>query len=298
MKKKIAIFLIIAVLAGIVILAVINIGKSIARGKQKSEQVVYNVGIIKLAKQNVNKVIPLQGIVEGDPQVKVYSSVPGKLQDVLVKEGQIVTKDQTIILINRDIVGAEYKAAPVHSPISGMVTKIYFIDRGASISPDKPVAEITNDSKIKLVISVGEEDLLNIKSGTPATITSLHDSKIQVNAQVTSTTPYVEKDTLSGTIIVKADNADKLLKVGMSVNVDIDSGTINAFMVPEKAILLGDKRMYVYINKNGKAKEVDVKRGYQKEGFMEISGELSQGDEIIVDGNFKLFNGANVKIIE
>jgi hypothetical protein len=59
-------------------------------------------------------------------------------------------------------------------------------------------------------------------------------------------------------------------------------------------VLLGEDGAYVYENKGGKAVPVKVTTGYRQNDLIEINGPLADNDEIVTDGNFKLYEGAKV----
>jgi multidrug efflux pump subunit AcrA (membrane-fusion protein) len=80
----------------------------------------------------------------------------------------------------------------------------------------------------------------------------------------------------------------------MSVNVDILTEIKESYLVPEKAVLLGEDGAYVYIDRGGKAAQVKVTTGYRLNDLIEIEGPLSDGDKVVTDGNFRLFDGASV----
>ncbi|MCE5300562.1 MAG: efflux RND transporter periplasmic adaptor subunit [Spirochaetia bacterium] len=288
--KKIGLWTVI-ILAAII---VVRIGISLEKSRKKPSDVIFSVNTVKLAKQNITRVMSIQGIVEGDPQVKVYPQVPGKFARNNVSEGQMVNRDDVITYIDRDIVGASYELAPVKAPVSGMVTKLYYIDRGDSVSPQMPVAEIANQDSIKVVFNVGQDDLLKLKKGDRVVISYINDSAISMEGEVVSVPPVVDKDIMAGTVVVKAPNKGRTMKIGMSVNVDISYSQGTAFMVPEKAVLLGDQRSYVYVNKSGTAQSVDVNLDYRLNDTIEITGALAEGDEVITDGSYKLYDGAKV----
>lgn len=281
---------------GIVLAAFIlfRIVASIVNSFKKQTPVVFNISDVKLEKQNVPHVLSVQGILEGDPQVKVYPQVPGKFAKNNVVEGQMVNKGDIISYIDRDIVGATFELAPVKSPISGMVTKLYYIDRGDSVSPEKPVAEVANQDDIKVVFNLGQDDLLKVHKGQTAQVYYVNDSAIEVTATVASVPPVVDKDIMAGTVVVKAPNKGRTLKIGMSVNVDILTEEKENFIVPEKAVLLGEDGAYVYVNKNGKASQVKITTGYRINDMIEIEGPFVAGDAVVTDGNFRLFDGASV----
>jgi membrane fusion protein, multidrug efflux system len=297
MRKKI--LLIILLVSAIVILSIvfIRIVIKIVKANNKPSKITYNVNEIKIEKTLLKETISAQSIVEGDPQVKVYpNNVTGIFIKNSVSEGDFVIKDQDLAFIDRDIPGSDYLPAPVKSPISGIVTKLYFQDRGAIVTLQQPIAEVANISKVKITINLGEKDLLKVKKDQPVLVTSDYTDTVHINAIVNSVTPYIDSDSFSGYITIHIDNRDKTLVIGMSVNVDIEIAERMAYVVPESTVLMGENITYVFLNKNNKAKMLNVTTGFIKNGFTEINGDIQDGDEIITDGNFKLFDGASVKV--
>jgi len=277
-------------------LIVLNIGISIFKSVKKFKENVYNVTAVKLIKQKIPHILSYQGIVEGDPQVKVYSQVPGKFVKNAVAEGDTVQKDSVVSYIDRDIIGFKYELAPVKAPIGGVVTKLYFIDKGDNVSPQIPVAEIANDENIKVVLNIGQDDLLKIKKGQIAQISYINDPAIMMTGTVFSVPPVIDKDIMAGTVVVKAENKGKTMKIGMSANVDIILEEVENYVVPERAILLAEDYAFVFVNRNGKAEQVKITQGFKYKNLVEIIGPLSDGDEVIVDGNFKIYDGSKVKV--
>jgi HlyD family secretion protein len=209
-------------------------------------------------------------------------------------DGVWVFKGEIISYIDRDIVGATFELAPVKSPISGIVTTLYYFDRGGSVSPERPIAEVANEDNIKVVFNLGQDDLLKVHRGQSAQIYYVNDSAIAVSGTVASVPPVINEDIMAGTVVVTGINKAKTLKIGMSVNVDILTEEKESYLVPEKAVLLGEEGAYVYIDRGGKAAQVKVTTGYRLNDLIEIEGPLSDGDKVVTDGNFRLFDGASV----
>jgi len=294
-KKKIkGIGLWTVIVLGILIL--ISVVFSIFKGAKRFKENVYNVTAVKLVKQKVPHILSYQSIIEGDPQIKVYSQVPGKFVKNAVLEGDTINREGIIAYIDRDMVGFKYELAPVKSPISGIVTKLYFMDRGDSVNPQIPVAEVANDENIKVVINVGQGDLLKIKKGQKAVISYTTDSAVMMEGEVVSVPPVIDKDIMAGTVVVKEVNKARTMKIGVSANVDIILEEGESYIVPERAILLAEDYSFVFLNKNGVAKQVKVNQGFKYKNSVEINGEFSDGDEVVVDGNFKIYDGAKIKV--
>lgn len=289
--KKIVVW----ILIGLAAIAFIRIVIFVAKSVKKPATLIYNVSAVKLARQQVPHYLAMQGVVEGDPQVKAFPQVPGKFYRNAVAEGTMVAKGQDIVMIDRDMVGYQYQLAPVKAPVAGIVTRLYYIDRGDSVSPAMPVAEVANEEAIKVVFNVGQEELVQIAKGQKAKISFIEDPSLFVDGEVFSVPPVINSEIMAGTVVVKADNKDKKLKLGMSVNVDILAGSAENFLVPERAVLMGDDKSYVYINVSNTAKQVNVTTGYRVADSVEIvSADLKEGDEVLIDGAFKLAEGAKV----
>ena len=295
-KKKIqkAAIIGLAVFVGIII---VQIALKIMRTSAGTSETVVTVGAVTAQAKEIEESVLIQGLAEGDPQVKVYTMVPGKFEKAAAREGSFVKKDDVILYINRDMVGMDFQLVPVKSPIDGIVTKIYYSDKGASVSPQYPAAEVANTSNIKIVMQTGEEDMVKVKNGMDAKIKAIYGSELDVlSGMVYSSTPFIDTDTMSGTIIVKATNGAGLIKPGMSVEVSIFTGKRKAIMLPESAVLMGEGRTYVFINEGGKAKRVDVKLGYMANDEAEILQGLPEGAQVINEGNFKVNEGSKIEI--
>ena len=297
MNRKTLKYLVIGLLAALAVLAVARIVMKVMQGGRQAEKLVYSVGPMVLKKKPVDVQVSFEGIIQGDPQVKVYPQVSGKFQGNAVQEGTTVRPGTTIAFINRDIVGADYLYSPVRSPIAGMVTKLYFIDKGAAITPSSAVAEVANIENVKLVINVGQDDLMKIRKDQKAVLYPKNGESNFLVGTVYSVAPFVDSDTLSGGIVIKAPNKNNLMRVGMSVTVDISVGKRDMILVPESAIIMGLDRVYVYVNSNGRAKQVDVVRGYVKDEMVEITGNFRDGDLLITDGNYRLNDGVPLRIL-
>ena len=89
--------------------------KSMQSGN-KGRPLVFAIGVTPLKLETVRQVYQFKGIVEGDPQVKVYPPIAGKFQYNAVKEGSFVGVDTGLVYITRDAVGESFQPSPVRSP--------------------------------------------------------------------------------------------------------------------------------------------------------------------------------------
>jgi multidrug efflux pump subunit AcrA (membrane-fusion protein) len=297
-SKRIIIICLIAAAVPVTGVIAWRIIDKIVQGAHPRRPSAVTVGLLTLKKETMEKALSFSGIVEGDPQVKVYSSVTGKFAENAVAEGDLVTAGQVLAYVGRDVVGQTFQPAPVRSPVAGMVKKLYYADRGAPVSVDKPVAEIANPDQVKIVLTVGEADLGRVKTGMEAVIRSPYNAALALRARVFSVTPFVDSDTFTGGIIVKAGNPDRAARPGMSAAVDIIIGRSPAFLVPVQAVQEDLDSAFVFVDADGRARRVTVTRGYTQGDRVEITGDLKEGDVVATDGSFKLFPGAAIEAPE
>lgn len=252
------------------------------------------IASVTVAESAIEEEIRLYGIAEGDPQVQVYPMVHGKFERAAVTEGDTVSKGQAVLYINRDITGMDFQLAPLRAPISGVVTRIYYSDKGAAMSPDRTAAEIADTKNVKAVLNTGEAELVKIKRGMKAVIKAAYSEGF-VEGNVYSVTPFIDKDNMAGTVIVKAANPEMAIKPGMSAEVIIYMRSRRGIVVPKAALLSGAGRVYAYVIEDDRAKAVTVKTGYEDEKGVEIISGLKPGQRVITEGNFKLSEGSSVK---
>jgi membrane fusion protein (multidrug efflux system) len=283
-----------AALAVFLAAGVFWIAVKLFKSSAKTEEKVIKVSGIRTELKDINETVVIQGIAEGDPQIKIYPAVPGKFERVAAREGSFVKKDDTILFINRDIVGMDFQLVPIKSPVNGIVTKIYYSDKGAAVSPQNPVAEVADPDNVKVILHTGEEEMVKVKSGMAAEIKPVYGGGAGVKASVYSCTPFIDTDTMSGTIIVKAGNANHEVKPGMSVEVTISTSVRKSIMIPQSAVLMGEGKTYVYVNDNGRAKSGDVELGYMSGDDVEIKSGIAVGVDVVTDGNFKLSDGSSI----
>ena len=93
-------------------------------------------------------------------------------------------------------------------------------------------------------------------------------------------------------------NADGRLRPGMFVRVRlILEQRKEVLMIPEQAIVPDTEAPFVYRVVAGKATRVPVKTGLRRDAQVEIADGLAAGDEIVIAGQLKLREGAQVMVV-
>jgi RND family efflux transporter MFP subunit len=189
----------------------------------------------------------------------------------------------------------------IKAPISGFINKKY-IETGSILSgmPATELFEIVNVSKLKLKVTVNENQVASLKVG----------NTINVKASV-----YPDK-TFSGKIIfiaAKADqslnfpveieianNSSKDLKAGMYGTAEFASNQQKQSLkiVPRNAFVGSVSSNQIFVIENGTAKLKKVTAGRILGDKVEIINGLSDGETVIVTGQINLQDGSKVEVIK
>jgi membrane fusion protein (multidrug efflux system) len=90
-------------------------------------------------------------------------------------------------------------------------------------------------------------------------------------------------------------NKDKKLLPGMVAEITISlPGQDSSFLVPSTAIINSAEGIYIIRANRGKAEWVTVKKGRAEQGRVEIYGNLSAGDSLVVNANEEIRKGSEI----
>jgi len=260
-------------------------------------EVATEVVIEEVRRGYIAQTLSYTGNIAGGEQVTVHPiEETGRLIKYLVKEGDIVKKGQVIALVDRSIKGMEFRDAKITSPISGTVGML-FLDKGAMVAPQIPIAMIADIDRVKIKIQVIEKDLAGVHKGQSVVITVDAYPGEKFRGKLEQLSPFVDPmtRTVEGEIIVP--NPGHLLKPGMFARIElITEEHTNTIVVPEKTVIEKDGERVVFVLKGEHAEMREVETGIESEHSIEILKGLKIGEKVITLGNYGLRNGARIKV--
>jgi len=185
--------------------------------------------------------------------------------------------------INEDNIS---KSVNIYSPINGFVSKVD-VNIGKYVSPTDVLFELINPQDIHLALSVFQKDvaLLGIEQNVITYTTNNPDKKYR--AKIILISRDIAAD---GSVEVHChfEQYDKSLIPGMYMNAEIETKSINAVAVPEEAIVLYEKKQYVFWAKgNNQYEMMEVQTGTTENGFVVIA---SPNSESLLQQNIVLKN--------
>lgn len=190
----------------------------------------------------------------------------------------------------------------IYAPVSGRTGSL-LVDKGNLIkaNDDKPMVVINQIQPVYVSFSIPEQTLPEIRkhmaSGKPGVEAFLSDDKKPEGGALTFVDNTV--DSTTGTITLKAtfENREQSLWPGQFVNVQITLAIIkDAAVVPSQAVQTGQEGQFVFVVKEGSAEIRPVTTGIAYEGLVVIHKGLMPGEQVVTDGQIRLFPGAKVEI--
>lgn len=286
MKKKIIIglVLVVSLTAGYrIVRFIIN---KLSPAKKAQEVNAVPVKAVGVRLRDMANRVNLTGDIVGTEVVNVYSQVPGKVEQILIKEGDRVWKGQVLFRINRDIVGMEYNLAIVEAPISGHIGSIT-ADRGMTVTVTTPLAQLVNMNTVEAVVKLIEEDVNRVKTGMAAEITVETFPGTVFRGTVYKKSAVLDQASRTQEARIRIHNPGLALKHGMFANASIIIGRVkSAVAVPVDAVRFDEKgNPFVYRVLEHKAALTRIKTGITVEHYTEVRSGLKEGDVVITLGH-------------
>ena len=182
----------------------------------------------------------------------------------------------------------------IRAPFSGM-TGLRNVSVGDYVQAGQDLVSLVRLDPIELDLRAPEVVLSSLAVGQAVDFGVASFPGETFSARVVAIAPTVDAGGRSVSLRARLDNADQKLRPGMSAQVRISvAGQGRALMVPEQAIWPQGEQKMVYVVVAGTAKLVPVTLGARQPGTVEVTSGLKAGDEIVVAGQLKLFDGAKV----
>jgi len=256
---------------------------------------------IKPVVGNLQRFISTTGNVEPQNRLEIKPPIGGRIEEILVEEGQKVHRGDILALMSSTeratLLDAAhlknkneleywkkvYKATPLIAPIDGEVI-VRAVEPGQTVVATDAVIVLSDRLIIKA--DVDETDIGKVKVGDRATVSL--DAYPETKEEATVDHISYESTIVNNVTIYKVDilpgTIPSFFRSGMSANVDIVTDSKqNILLVPLKAVIKDNGNSFVLL-KNGKDKPTPqkVQLGMDDDENVEVVSGLSPGDTIII----------------
>lgn len=266
------------------------------------KQDLNNLKAIKVKKGTIKVTVLTTGTVQPQNRLEIKPPIAGRVEDILVQEGDTVKKGDLLAWMSSseraallDAARAKgekelktwqeyYKATPIYAPIDGTVI-LRDVEPGQTFAEQEAVFILSDRLVVKA--QVDETDLGNIKIGQTTTILLDAYPKNKIKGKVVhiaydSTTV---NNVTTYLVDVIPDDANSIMRSGMTANVTFYiEEKENLIVIPESALQYKDGVSYVQVQgEKNSIKQKKVTIGASDEENIEIKSGLNEGDEILVE---------------
>ncbi|MCF6406411.1 efflux RND transporter periplasmic adaptor subunit [Chitinophaga filiformis] len=190
------------------------------------------------------------------------------------------------------MIGKTYLRAPFSGRI-GLVN----VHKGALVTPGQPLANLEDNSSIKVDFYIPEKYSRQFETGQTVTF-HVESSPKSYQAHITAQESRLNSDSRNLLIRAVATNKEQDLIPGQSARITVDlNSAANALLVPGNVLLPSAQGYSIYIARNGKAQLQSVQTGERNADNIHVTTGLQPGDTIITSNILRLSPGAALQFI-
>ena len=200
-----------------------------------------------------------------------------------------------------DIMGLERtleprSIVPIKAPQGGVIIE-HNVREGMYVTPATNMFTIVDLSEVWVMVDVFEHQMAWVKPGLSAEITTPAYPGQVWEGKVAFVYPEVDPKARTLRARLEFKNPDEALKLNMFVEAVIYGGPKkDALILPREALILsGERELVVKALGAGRFQPVEVKTGMWRDEEVEVLSGLSEGDEVVVSGQFLIDSESNLQ---
>ena len=195
-----------------------------------------------------------------------------------------------------ELARARLSESTIPAPFGGTITKVY-VRQGDMAAPRMPLIEMVDLSSLVVRCAVPEISTGAVRTGMEAQVRLDALPGRSFSARVVRVFPHLDPQLRTRTIELAVEN-DAPLAPGMFGRVLLILESVpDAVTVPVQAIIATPSGAQVaFVVADGKAAQRKVETGIEASGRIQILSGLNPGDQVVVSGQEKLKDGAEVRL--
>ena len=195
-----------------------------------------------------------------------------------------------------DSIKAQLDNTLIKAPISGIVSQKY-IEVGEMAIAGNPVVEIVNPKSIEIKVSLTEFDIGKVFIGQEVEVVLASYPNEKFIGKVYYVGPVADPISKKFPVKIQLENFNGKIKAGMVAEVKIITKKQKSVLIIPKSAVFKEKGIEkIYVVKNSRVKIRNVKTEAIDENRLKVIEGLSEGEEIIINGNYNLKEGDLVTI--
>lgn len=197
----------------------------------------------------------------------------------------------------RKLAALDLQDSQIIAPISGFISHRY-VKQGYFTQGYQKLFHIVDSTNLQAVVYLPEHQLSNVKLDQQAHLQFSARKNQSYQAKIRSVSPVIDANSGTFKVILSIDNVNQELKPGMFAQIALTFATHNnAFTIASDAIITLDNNSKIYVVKDNKAIEILVNKGFVEGQLTEISGDINEGDSVVINGQHNLKANALVEVL-
>lgn len=257
----------------------------------------------RVEKGDLDVTISSTGIVQPENRVEVKAPIAGRVEEVLIQEGDPVTKGQTLAWMSSTERAAlldaarskgekeakewerMYRSTPILAPIAGMIIQRN-IESGQTFTTQDPIFVMSDRLTVKA--QVDETDIAKIKLKEKAKITldAYPDQSIEGHVDQIAFDAKTVNNVTTYIVDVLPENPPAFMRSGMTANVVFEVETkSDVLLIPQDAVKIENGKSVVQVpdpSSRGTPTTVEVQTGISDGKRIEILQGLEEGAKILL----------------
>lgn len=194
------------------------------------------------------------------------------------------------------------KKKQIRAPFSGRLG-IRQVDLGKDLQVGSPIVSLQATDRIRVNFPVPQQWLVRMTNGQPVSVRAGDGSEKTFDGVITAIGAEINSATRNATVQSSLENPENRLIPGMAVETIVTiSDPIESLVVPLTAVIHAPYGDTVFVieddtEKGGlKARQQFVKLGKSRGDFIQILDGLTEQDDVVSAGAFKLYNGQAIVV--
>jgi membrane fusion protein (multidrug efflux system) len=185
--------------------------------------------------------------------------------------------------------------AVVRAPFAGRIgARSFYV--GDYVREGDVLMELIDDDLLRVAFDLPEEYLGRVEMGSAVAVSARSLPGREITGRVAFVSPRVESATRTLAIEAEIPNAERLLRPGQFVDVEIElEERPEAVVVPEEAVVPRGGENFVFVVADGTAELREVALGERAPGRVEVVSGLAAGERVVVAGQQKIQDGSPVE---
>ena len=242
--------------------------------------------------ERAGNLIKSGGITQKDRDAAELASRDARAQ-VALTDAQLAQTEAVL-----EVARKRLRDTVIHAPVAGEIQR-KFINTGAYVEAPTAVFTLVDNSRLELESPVPASELASIRPGQKLTFSVVSYPGEVFEGRVVEINPAVDEQTRSAKVRISVANRGARLKAGMFAQGEIRTGAERqAVVVPTAAVHRDDrssKDARVFVVDGGRAKERAVRIGSERDGSLEVTGGLKNGDLLITEQSIEVAEGVRVE---